>query len=129
MYKQCDGLGMGLPQSPVFDNIFLSHYEEQWLSKCPSNFNPVLYCLYVDDTFALFTDKSHVAQFLNYINRQHDNINFTMETESNNSLSFLDVIIKKQDNGFLTCVQIEDLPVCLLYIHYRRCSYCAYMNF
>ena len=104
LYKQCDRLGMGLPQSPVFANIFMSHYEEQWLSNCPSNFKPVIYRRYVDDTFVLFTDKSHAAQFLNYINRQHDNINFTMETESNNSLSFLDVFIKKQGNDFLTSV-------------------------
>ena len=67
------------------------HYEEQWLSNCPSNFKPVFYRRYVDDTFVLLTDKSHAAQFSNYINRQQDNINFTMETESNNSLSFLDV--------------------------------------
>ena len=104
LYKQCNGLGMGLPQSPVFANIFMSHYEEQWLSNCPSNFKPVFYRRYVDDTFVLFTDNSHAAQFLNYINRQHDNINFTMETECNNSLSFLDVFIKKQGNDFLTSV-------------------------
>ena len=66
MYKQCDGLGMGLPQSPVFADIFMSHHKEQinWLSNCPSNFKPVFYRRYVDDTFVLFTDKSHAAQFL-----------------------------------------------------------------
>ena len=95
---------MGLPQSPVFADIFMSHHEEQRLSNCPSNFKPVFYHRYVDDTFVLFTDKSHAAQFLIYINRQYDNINFTMETESNNSLTFLDVVIKKQDNDFLTSI-------------------------
>ena len=67
---------MGLPQSPVFADIFMSHLEEQWVSNCPPK--PVFYLRYVDDTFVLFTEKSNAAQFLNYINRQHDNINFTM---------------------------------------------------
>ena len=99
LYKQCDGLGMGLPQSPAFADIFMSHNEEQWLYNHPSNFKPVFYRRYVDDTFILFTDKSHAAQFLNYINRQHDNINFTLETESNNSLSFL-FLLKNRTMAF-----------------------------
>ena len=78
--------------------------EEQWPSNYPTNFKPVFYRRYVDDTFVLFTDKSHAVQFLNYINPQHDNINFTMETAINNSLSSLDVFIKKHDNACLTSV-------------------------
>ena len=71
---------MGLPQQLVFAENFMSYHKEKWISNCPSNFKPVFYSRYVDDTFVLFTDKSHAAQFLNYINRQYDNINFTMET-------------------------------------------------
>ena len=104
LYKQCDGLGMGLPQSPIFADIFLSFHEEIWLSNCPIEFKPIFYRRYVDDTFILFSDKSHAPKFLNYINRQHDNINFTMETESTNSLSFLDVLVSRQNNEFVTSV-------------------------
>ena len=73
---------MGLPHSPVFANIFLAFHEEQWLTNCPAHFKPMLYRRYVDDTFVLFSDKSHAPLFLNYLNRQHNNINFTMETEN-----------------------------------------------
>ena len=104
LYKQCDGLGMGLPQSPIFADIFLSFHEEMWLSNCPIEFKPIFYRRYVDDTFILFSDKSHAPKFLNYINRQHDNINFTMETERANSLSFLDVLVSRQNNEFVTSV-------------------------
>ena len=95
---------MGLPHSPVFANIFLAFHEEQWLTNCPAHFKPVLYRRYVDDTFVLFSDKSHVPLFLNYLNRQHNNINFTMETENDRSLSFLDVSVCRNADGFSTSV-------------------------
>jgi hypothetical protein len=37
---------------------------------------------------------------LNYINNIHPNINFTMETEQNNNLPFLDMTIQRNSNGF-----------------------------
>ena len=58
---------MGLPQSPIFADIFLSFHEEMWLSNCPIEFKPIFHRRYVDDTFILFSDKSHAPKFLNYI--------------------------------------------------------------
>ena len=94
---------MGLPHSPVFANIFLAFHEEQWLTNCPAHFKPVLYRRYVDDTFVLFSDKSHAPLFLNYLNRQH-NINFTIKTENDRSLSFIDVSVCRNADGFSTSV-------------------------
>ena len=93
LYKQIDGLGMGLPLSPTFANIFLCYHESIWLQDCPSDFKPVLYRRYVDDTFLLFRDPAHANLFLNYLNSKHQNISFTCEIENNNSLAFLDVNI------------------------------------
>ena len=62
------------------------------------------YIVDVDGTFVLFSDKSHAPLFLNYLNRQHNNINFTMETENDRSLSFLDVSVCRNANGFSTSV-------------------------
>ena len=58
----------------------------------------------MDDTFVLFHDKYDAPLFLNYLSRQHSSINFTMETEENCSLSFLDVDIKRNKNKFSTNV-------------------------
>ena len=102
LYKQCDGLGMGLPQSPIFADIFLSFHEEMLLSNSPIEFKPIFYRGYVDDTFILFSDKSHAPKFLNYINRHDDKILFTMETERTNSLSFLDVLVSRQNNEIVS---------------------------
>ena len=79
LYKQMGGLGMGQPLGPTFANIFMCFHEQNWLEQCPSEFAPILYKRYIDDTFVLFKDKSHVHLFLNYLNGQHTSINFTME--------------------------------------------------
>ena len=47
LYKQKDGLGMGLPLSPTFANIFLSFNEKNWLRDCPPDFAPVYYRRYM----------------------------------------------------------------------------------
>lgn len=99
-YKQNDGLGMGLPLSPSFANIFLCHYEELWLSNCPTAFKPAFYRRYIDDTFLLFHDKSHIKLFLNYMNCQHQSINFTCEIENNSCISFLDSLIHRNSKQF-----------------------------
>ena len=55
-------------------------------------------------TFVLFSDKSHAPLFLKYLNQQHNNINFTMETENDRFLSFLDVSVCRNADGFSTSV-------------------------
>ena len=36
--KQKDGVAMGFPLDPTLDNVFLYHFEEQWMSDCPIQF-------------------------------------------------------------------------------------------
>lgn len=104
LYVQKDGAPMGGCVSPTLANVFLCHHEVAWLTDCPSEFKPVLYRRYVDDTFLLFKSLSHIDLFFQYINNKHPRIKFTFEVEKNNSLSFLDVLITKIDNKFTTDV-------------------------
>ena len=83
LYRQRDGLGMGLPLAPTFANIFMNHHEQIHLQNCPNEFRPVFYKRYVDDTFVIFRHKDHAKLFLNYINDHHSSISFTMEEEIN----------------------------------------------
>ena len=103
-YEQTEGLGMGLPLGPTFANIFMSFHEQNWLANCPSHFKPVFYNRYIDDTFLLFRDQSHCSLFFNYLNQQHSSIKFTVETESNNSLPFLDCKVERCGDQFSTSV-------------------------
>ena len=101
-YIQVDGVAMGSPLGPTLANIFLCHWEEIWLEKCPAQFRPLFYRRYVDDTFLLFSSQSHVKKFLRYLNSRHDNINFTYECEIDDRLAFLDVLVSREGNQLVT---------------------------
>ena len=103
-YRQLDGLGMGLPLSPTLANIFLCFHENKWLNACPSEFKPIFYRRYIDDTFLIFNDVSHVQKFMDYLNSKHPNIKFTSEIESNNQLPFLDCMVQKHGDNLSTSV-------------------------
>ena len=50
----------------------------------------------------ILQNRTQAECFLNYLNRQHSNIEFTQELEENNSLPFLDILVTHVDNGFTT---------------------------
>ena len=98
LYKQTDGVGMGLPLGPTFANIFLCYHEQRWLQNCPLEFRPICYKRYVDDCFLIFSDRSHIDRFLAYLNSQHPSIRFTKDVENNGCLSFLDINLCRKEN-------------------------------
>ena len=102
LYDQVDGVAMGSPLGPSLANIFMSVLETKYLNDCPSYFKPFLYRRYVDDTFCLFKDSKDVDLFLDFINKAHPNIHFTVEVETCQSLPFLDVHVTKTTTGFST---------------------------
>ena len=55
-----------------------------------------------NDTYCLFENSEHVHSFLDYINKQHPNVKFIFEIESDNSLPFLDVSLSSDGSGFST---------------------------
>ena len=95
---------MGSPLDPTLTNVFLSHYEKEWLDNCPSHFKPIVYRRYVDDIFVLFSSKEHLQPFVDYMNKQHRCIEFTSETEQNNIFSALDINITHKNNQLKTPV-------------------------
>ena len=102
LYGQTDEVAMGSPSGPSFANIFMCALEQNFLSNCPSNYKPIFYRRFVDDTFCIFQNHTQVECFLNSLNRQHPNIEFTQELEENNSLPFLDTLVTLVENGFTT---------------------------
>ena len=102
LYFQKDGTPMGGCISPTLANLFLGFHEINWLKNCPDSFKPSFYRRYVDDTFILFKNYDHIKKFLEYLNLQHKNIQFTCEIEKNQKLPFLDISISKTNNAFIT---------------------------
>ena len=73
-YEQIDGVAMGSPLGSTIANIFLCHWEEIWIKKCPKQFKPEYYNRYMDDTFLLFASENHVKKFFRYINSRHKSL-------------------------------------------------------
>ena len=103
-YSQIDGVAMGSPLGPTLANLFLCYHEEKWLNDCPIQFRPKYYQRYVDDVFLMFEDRSQVKKFLRYMNSRHSNINFTVEEEVDGSLSFLDIVISRNEGKLTTSI-------------------------
>ena len=102
LFDQIDGVAMGSPLGPSLANIFMCMLEQRYLNECPSEFKPVLYRWYVDDTLCLFRSRSDIEKFLDHINSYHPNIKFTVELEMDNTLPFLDVSVTHDQNSFST---------------------------
>ena len=95
---------MGSPLGPTLANVFLCHFEKQWLSDCPQDFCPNICRRYVDDISVTFNTYEQLKKFVEYMNTKHPNIKFTFEHEHNNSFSFLDVKICRKNNKLTTSV-------------------------
>ena len=100
-YNQIDGVAMGSPLAPVFANIFMGFYESKWLNEYNLN-KPKFYLRYVDDILAAFDKEQDSLDFLNFLNKKHPNIKFTIEKQTNHSIAFLDVFISGINNQNLT---------------------------
>ena len=97
MYDHVDGVAMGSSLAPILANIFMVYHEKEWIGN--SDYDGLYYYKrYVDDIFAVFETKDYAVSFYNYIIRQHRNIKFTMETEKNCKLPFLDVLVCNKPN-------------------------------
>ena len=59
----------------------------------PLLYRPFVFYRYVDDCFSVFDDKKSVIEFEKILNSIHPKIAFTTELQSNNRLSFLNVLV------------------------------------
>ena len=97
-YKQVFGMAMGSPVSAVVANIIMEDIESRAVktSLCA----PRLWKRYVDDTFVVvLVEQRHLTNFADHINKVESSINFTMEIETNSSIPFLDLLVKRGTVG------------------------------
>ena len=59
---------------------------------------------YIDDIFVLVKSCDHLKPFQSYLNSCHVNMTFTVETDQNNKISFLDVNVTCEQGKFITGV-------------------------
>ena len=100
MYKQVDGVAMGSSLGPTLANIFVGFQEsriedEKW---------PRFYRRFVDDTFSVFLDEDQALAFFRVLNQLHPALQFTMESEADAKLPFMDVLVQRRNGRFLRSV-------------------------
>ena len=104
LYKQVDGVAIGSPLGPRLAKAFLVYFEMNWLQSRLFDFKPHYYWRYVDNIFVSFTTQEHLEAFCNFLNGLHANMSFTIKSEKQNRISFLDVQIIREDKTFTTSV-------------------------
>ena len=108
-FQQKDGMAMENSLSPIVSNIFMEHFEKLALDSTP--YKPSLWLRYVDDTFVVWPHGPERLQtFFDHLNSLRPSICFTMETESNNVISFLDVLVIREKTALATQVYGKPTP-------------------
>ena len=76
---------MGSPLAPVLANIFMDFYESNWLNEYNLN-KPKFYLGHDDDIPTAFDKEQDLTNFLDFLNKRHPNIKFTIQKQINRCL-------------------------------------------
>lgn len=97
-YMQRDSLAMGSPLSPILAKILMTKLMRMTLpSLC---LQPKFLALYVDDSFWI-VKHDQIEHILENLNKYHQKIKFTVEREFDSRISFLDVLITRNNGKLL----------------------------
>ncbi|XP_046326299.2 uncharacterized protein LOC124110877 [Haliotis rufescens] len=111
---------MGTSLSPLITEISTTSLEESPLSTAP--FHPLCWYRNVDDTFTTIAHQNDPTEFLEHLNAEHQRIQFTMKTDTNQHLPFLDVSPQTTDDALRTSVYRKPTHT-NQYIHYNSCHH------
>ena len=86
-YKRSDGIPMVSPTSAIFSEIFLQQIKKKHFHHLKSNHNINTIIQYVDDILMMYNHNKHIEeQIAQDLETIHINIEFTYESETNNSI-------------------------------------------
>jgi hypothetical protein len=98
--QQKDGMAKGSSLSPIISNIYMEHFEKLDLDS--AQHKPLL-CLQYVDIFVVWPHGPEWLQnFLSHFNSLRPSIQFTMETESDSAIPFLDVLVIRKETTLAT---------------------------
>ena len=96
-FAQVDGLAMTSPLSPVAACLYIEMLEKELFERIMGA--ETTWLRYVDDVFVLVPEGTDLKEKLNQLNAVEKRIQFTLETEENGTLAFLDVMIMKRGSS------------------------------
>jgi hypothetical protein len=94
---------MGSPLGPLFANIFMGDFEKKIMKELKT-LGVNIWFRYVDDVFATMKAPNNENSVLDFLNKQHPNIKFTIEKEVKNSLPFLDTRVIRNVDKYVTTI-------------------------
>ncbi|XP_036347777.1 uncharacterized protein LOC118757146 [Rhagoletis pomonella] len=99
-YAQTFGMPMGNPLSPTIADVVMDDLLDNTILDLKENFNIDIKFIvkYVDDIFAIVKQKD-ADIILRTLNKYHPKLQFTMESEANLCLPFLDVMIHRKNDS------------------------------
>ena len=101
---------MGSPLGPVLANLFMEYHKQKWLQSF-EECEVILYRRYVDDIICLFNSESGADKFFVFLNQRHPKIKFTTETQTENQLLLLYLLITSNGDNFLTSIYRKKHPI------------------
>ena len=107
--QQISCAAIGTNFAPPYACIFMEKFETYFLTT--QNLKHWVWLRYIDDILFVWIhgeDKLH--NFLNCLNVFHSNLNFTYEY-STNLINFLDVVVKKEKDEFVTKLYVKQLII------------------
>jgi hypothetical protein len=96
LYWQEKGLAMGSPTSSIFSQIYLQYIQNTAIFDILKYNNAIGYFRYIDDILIVYNKTTtDILQVFYSFNRLMPTMKFTMESEIDNKINFLDVTIMK----------------------------------
>lgn len=94
VYQQVDGIAMGSPLGPLFADIYVNQLEDDLRPQLEQQ-GLIYWKRFVDDSLAIIHKDTNIDTMINTLNSYNKNIAFTYEEEKNNTIPFLDILIRR----------------------------------
>jgi len=94
---------MGSPLGPLYANVFMAGFHFKHMRKL-KDLGVNQWLRYVDDVFATLDNKEQANNVLEFLNKLHPNIKFTIEHEERNRLPFLDTCVVRKNSKYKTTI-------------------------
>jgi len=96
---------MGAPSLGLIAEIFLQHLEHLHLAHITYKHHIINYCQYVNNMFLIF-DSNHtsIQSVLKDFSALHPKLQFTVETEKDHTLNYLDITIQQTPTNIRTAI-------------------------
>ncbi|XP_044762030.1 uncharacterized protein LOC123319226 [Coccinella septempunctata] len=98
-YQQIDGVAMGSPVAGAVAQLVLEYFEEKVLLN--SSYRITIFKRYVDDCL-IITTEDQIKEIMEVLNNLNNKLKFTLETELDNKINFLDMTIIRENNKIET---------------------------